>query len=1153
MKKNLYDIHEYTEKELFEILDLDSPTDRELEAKILMNIHKYQEVDTKAGKKLMEFFENVYNHFFDDEEDEYEDDENLKMIKEETNREGLTNMEEMKEDKNVIEIGEKKTKLKLKSGENENEEKKEENVIYTQDLTYTKGLLNPILKQTTKRIISIDSQYRSDKNTLSTEFNFNLSEPLKDVVSLRLYSVQIPYTWYTIGKSFGSNFFILKGKTAGIDNDTHDIKMEISVGNYTPQQLIDAVNTSVQNKNAIIDAGIGNTVFSYNANTSLSALNVDVTKQYNQSSYYLSFETWDSPFQLDASKNTIPGFLGFASRNLYGNAIKSPYYYALEDTAFLAQSNEEFQLTSSNNYIKIIQYHGSFPYSSSSIVDTSLNVAFSLQTGIDYTRSALISDLNTQLQNNENLLHGSAERLNIDMDNREFIGSNKSLIEITAQLSRTYIDTNLDSKTLVVLPNDDNMWLGENSCFRFDLSNNEMSYFISDISAVPQNDIYAIQNNPYIELKCIENNFISPLNDISFSIINANYTVDEYVNEINRAIRDFDENNSNILNSPLENYSFDVESGSNPTGTFAYVKDNKFNLFLEINKTFGDSDYEISFLNSNIFTDGNDPDSKLIVLKDSNGNNINLNTAYSLTEEFTAEVSGSLSIEPNALLCIVGPKSGSEAGNENDVSYNLYLGNSIESNTVNFASYPGLQELINDYLSSYIDPISNVNIFAGSTLTSVRNNTTSTYSINFNLNIEKKLVGRNYSVQFIQPNEVGQTEVGQSWEINLLLDDSMTDNPFDMDKVIPTTGTTDVQNEEGTTIFSLNTDGTILISAKDAISTDSDTLTIQESVNDTIKLIANENGVTSSGGENDIVLTIPEGIYTTSTLLGAINTTISNYSGLVNVESGFSSVETSQGLNYIRIKNVLYRKYDERDYDLVFYDNESFAECFTGASSVQNTTWDTTVGWILGFRDFTSYDLSAFYDSTNEFTIITGDTGVSTSLFNYFLLCLDDFNQSRLNDGLVTITDKDESIPLPSYAKRSNFFCNPATGEKVYNNTAGLTEKQVYAANEIANSSTNNALSVGSSVSTKSYGKGPYASDVFGLIPIKTSSLSSGQPYVEFGGSLQNQERSYFGPVNISRMSVKLVSDRGNSVDLNNANWSFSLICEQLNKLEPKK
>ena len=215
---------------------------------------------------------------------------------------------------------------------------------------------------------------------------------------------------------------------------------------------------------------------------------------------------------------------------------------------------------------------------------------------------------------------------------------------------------------------------------------------------------------------------------------------------------------------------------------------------------------------------------------------------------------------------------------------------------------------------------------------------------------------------------------------------------------------------------------------------------------------------------------------------------------------------------------------------------------------MQNTTWDTTVGWIMGFRDFTTYDMSAFSDSTSDTIVIVGDTGVSTSLFNYFLLCLDDYNQNHLNDGLVTITSTDTGISLPSYAKRSEYQCDPVTGEKVYNNTTGLTEKQIYAANEIANASSVTD-SIGSSVSTKSYGTGPYLTDVFGLIPIKTSNLSNGAPYVDFSGSLQNQERSYFGPVNIQRMTVRLVSDRGNLVDLNNANWSFSLICEQLNKL----
>lgn len=66
------------------------------------------------------------------------------------------------------------------------------------------------------------------------------------------------------------------------------------------------------------------------------------------------------------------------------------------------------------------------------------------------------------------------------------------------------------------------------------------------------------------------------------------------------------------------------------------------------------------------------------------------------------------------------------------------------------------------------------------------------------------------------------------------------------------------------------------------------------------------------------------------------------------------------------------------------------------------------------------------------------------------------------------------------------------------------------------------------------------------MIPIKTNALDNGATYTEFGGTLQNQERIYFGPVNISRMSVKLLTDRGDVVDLNGADWTFSLIAEQL-------
>ena len=69
---------------------------------------------------------------------------------------------------------------------------KDDKVKLTKQLDYSKDSLNPLLKQTIKRIISIDSQYRnSQTNSPSTNFTFDLSEPLRDVVSLSLYSIQI--------------------------------------------------------------------------------------------------------------------------------------------------------------------------------------------------------------------------------------------------------------------------------------------------------------------------------------------------------------------------------------------------------------------------------------------------------------------------------------------------------------------------------------------------------------------------------------------------------------------------------------------------------------------------------------------------------------------------------------------------------------------------------------------------------------------------------------------------------------------------------------------------------------------------------------------------------------------------------------------------
>jgi hypothetical protein len=106
----------------------------------------------------------------------------------------------------------------------------------------------------------------------------NLSESIDNVISMKLYSVQIPYSWYTINKSFGSNFFYIKGNSPGINNGDHDVKVEITTGTYTPTEIVSRINErfdllrSVRNNDTLkrdskyasaVDLSFGNTKVSY--------------------------------------------------------------------------------------------------------------------------------------------------------------------------------------------------------------------------------------------------------------------------------------------------------------------------------------------------------------------------------------------------------------------------------------------------------------------------------------------------------------------------------------------------------------------------------------------------------------------------------------------------------------------------------------------------------------------------------------------------------------------------------------------------------------------------------------------------------------------------------------------------------------------------
>ena len=103
-----------------------------------------------------------------------------------------------------------------------------------------------------------------------------------------------------------------------------------------------------------------------------------------------------------------------------------------------------------------------------------------------------------------------------------------------------------------------------------------------------------------------------------------------------------------------------------------------------------------------------------------------------------------------------------------------------------------------------------------------------------------------------------------------------------------------------------------------------------------------------------------------------------------------------------------------------------------------------------------------------------------------------------------------------------------------------LTQAQIYSINEIMKNNERN---------TNYRSKAPSNSDTFALVPIKHSgSNQTGDMYIEFGGSLQDNKRIYFGPVNIDRMRIKLYDDKGNILNLNGADWSITIIADILHQ-----
>lgn len=284
-------------------------------------------------------------------------------------------------------------------------------------------------------------------------------------------------------------------------------------------------------------------------------------------------------------------------------------------------------------------------------------------------------------------------------------------------------------------------------------------------------------------------------------------------------------------------------------------------------------------------------------------------------------------------------------------------------------------------------------------------------------------------------------------------------------------------------------------------------------------------------GGSTVKVSVNDGNYDNASLVAEINSQLGDASG--------GAIDISFEFNNITNK-ITMSATNSNEYEVIFYDNSQNSDySFVNQCSsldVQSKV-NNNLGWILGFRqvdidnyDKLSYDVKSAQNQVAESICYIPYT-------KYFIIVIDDMNKNQSNKSLVQINKDKQHINSKKYFKDIDNSLNCLTNDNFdnYVNSSGrsLTKNQLYASLQTNNyrasfNKNNSALSA------------DLINNVFAIVPFDTKSLVWGTSL--FTSDKNKFKRKYNGPVNISKLNVKLLDDRGNMINLNGAEWSFSMI-----------
>ena len=293
------DVNNYTVSELLGILELDDPTSEE----IINGTNKYITRFSPSNENrpdLVVFFQKIQtrllrymNQLENGEKNEYnaEDEQTEEWI----TKQALTQDNPVQTDKITGRI----QKIDVYDNNHMPMKREQLGVNNNFQVPVAQDSLNPNLQNVTSRFIVLDSQFRQaagGSESASTDYTLDLSESLTDVVSLSLYSIQIPYTWYKIDYIYGNTCF-------WVTNEGNTFKIFIEPGNYTPSEFCITLTNSFKN------IGFTNIIIP----------NPDIVRyNSNNGKITLYLDKWYDP-----SGNEIKGIFQYTDTF---DSAKNPYY-----------------------------------------------------------------------------------------------------------------------------------------------------------------------------------------------------------------------------------------------------------------------------------------------------------------------------------------------------------------------------------------------------------------------------------------------------------------------------------------------------------------------------------------------------------------------------------------------------------------------------------------------------------------------------------------------------------------------------------------------------------------------------------------------------------------------------------------------------------